>query len=178
VEQVADIWAAVRQPWRYVNDPEGREYFATAKETIENGYVGDCDDFAITLVSMVTAIGGKARVILMDGPKGGHAYAEACVQGEPAKVASALIKHYKTRFKRYLTGGVPKQIAFRSSSECPIWLNLDWNSEVPGGAYEPEMWAVAVYEGGRRESIAPANPVMATGDKTETPPAHANQPAP
>lgn len=179
VEQVAEIWAAVRQPWRYVNDPEGREYFATAKESIENGYVGDCDDFAITLVSMVTAIGGKARIVLMDGPKGGHAYAEACVQGEPSVVATALIKHYKNRFKRYITGAIPTKIAFRTSDDCPIWLNLDWNSSVPGGAYEPERWAIAVHEDGRTQTLAPANPVAeaqgSTNDKATT---HANEPVP
>lgn len=158
VEQVAEIWSAVRDGWRYVNDPEGREYFATASETIENGYVGDCDDFAITLVSMVTAVGGKARVVLMDGPKGGHAYAEACVQGEPSKVAAALIKHYKNRFRRYIVGARPTEIAYRTSEDCPIWLNLDWNSNVPGGAYEPEQWAVAIYESGRSEVLTPTNP--------------------
>ncbi len=156
VEQVAEIWSAVRTPWKYVNDPEGRDYFATATETIENGYVGDCDDFAITLASMVSAIGGKARVVIMDGPRGGHAYAEACVQGEPKKVASALIKHYKTRWKRYVVGKVPTTIAYRTSEACPIWLNLDWTSNVPGGAYEPEKWAVAVYPDGRSETLAPA----------------------
>lgn len=176
VEQVAEIWAAVRQPWRYVNDPEGREYFATAKETIENGYVGDCDDFAIALVSMITAIGGKARVVLMDGPRGGHAYAEACVQGEPQKVATALIKHYKNRFKRYITGAVPTQIAFRTSEDCPIWLNLDWNSSVPGGPYEPEAWALAVYEHGRTETLAPANPVASSEGQVNALPSHANEP--
>ncbi len=150
VEQVAEIWGTVRKSWRYVNDPEGREYFATASESIENGYIGDCDDFAITLASMVIAIGGKARVIIMDGPNGGHAYAEACVQGEPPKVARALIRHYRNRFRRYIKGAIPKTIAFRSSAECPIWLNLDWNSFVPGGPYEPEKWAVAVYEDGRK----------------------------
>ncbi|MFT3923309.1 MAG: FHA domain-containing protein [Myxococcales bacterium] len=179
VEQVAEIWAAVRQRWRYVNDPEGREYFATAKETIENGYVGDCDDFAITLVSMITAIGGKARVIMMDGPKGGHAYAEACVQGEAPKVAKALITHYKTRFKQYISGKVPSTIAYRSSEECPIWLNLDWNSSVPGGAYEPELWAIAVYEGGRSEQLTPANPpVAANGEPATQATTHAQEPAP
>lgn len=158
VEQVAEIWSAVRKPWRYVNDPEGRDYFATATETIENGYVGDCDDFAIALASMVSAIGGKARVVIMDGPRGGHAYAEACVQGEPGKVASALMKHYRNRWKRYVTGKVPRTIAFRTSDACPIWLNLDWNSSVPGGAYEPEKWAVAVYQDGGKETLAPAEP--------------------
>jgi hypothetical protein len=107
---------------------------------------------------MVTAIGGKARVVLMDGARGGHAYAEACVQGEPSKVAAALTKLYRTQLKRYLPGGAPSTIAYRSSDACPIWLNLDWNSAVPGGPYEAERWAVAVYEGGRREAIAPAQP--------------------
>jgi FHA domain/Transglutaminase-like superfamily len=157
VEQVAEVWSAVRRPWRYVNDPEGRDYFASATETIQNGYVGDCDDFAITLASMVSAIGGKARVVLMDGPGGGHAYAEACVQGEPAKVAGALAKHYRTRWKAYLKGEIPESIAYRSSPGCPIWLNLDWNSLVPGGAYDPEVWAVAVYPDGKSEVLAPAS---------------------
>lgn len=158
VEQVAEIWAAVRAPWRYVNDPEGREYFATASETIANGYVGDCDDFATTLASMVTAVGGKARVVLMDGPDGGHAYAEACVQGEPSKVAATLIKHYKNRFRRYIVGARPTEIAYRTSEGCPMWLNLDWSSNVPGGPYAAERWAVAIYEDGRSETLAPANP--------------------
>jgi len=168
VEQVAEIWGAVREPWKYVNDPEGREYFATASETIDNGYVGDCDDFAITLASMITAVGGKARIVLMDGPKGGHAYAEACVQGDPTKVAAALIKHYKARFRRYIVGTRPTEIAYRSSAECPMWLNLDWNSNVPGGPYEPEKWAVAVYEGGRSETLSPAKPATGTSDEAST----------
>jgi transglutaminase-like putative cysteine protease len=165
VEQVAEIWNAVRRDWKYVNDPEGREYFATATETIQNGYIGDCDDFAIALASMVSAIGGKARVVLMDGPRGGHAYAEACVQGEPKKVAAALTKHYKNRWRRYISGAIPTTIAFRSSEECPIWLNLDWNSVVPGGAYEPEVWAVAVYPDARSETLAPAAPAAPTPPK-------------
>jgi hypothetical protein len=161
VQQVAEIWSAVRKPWRYVNDPEGREYFATATETIQNGYVGDCDDFAIALASMVSAIGGKARVVLMDGPNGGHAYAEACVRGDPSAVASELVKHYRTRWKGYLKAGIPTTIAYRSSQDCPLWLNLDWNSIVPGGAYEPEAWAVAVYPDGQRETLTPAGPLPA-----------------
>ncbi len=165
VEQVAEIWAAVRKEWRYVNDPEGREYFATATESIENGYIGDCDDFAVTLASMVIAIGGKARIVLMDGPRGGHAYAEACVQGEAPKVAAVLTKHYKNKFRRYITSSVPKTIAYRTSAECPIWLNLDWNASVPGGPYESERSAVAVYEGGRTETLAPANPAPGADGK-------------
>lgn len=167
VEQVAEIWAGVRKPWRYVNDPEGREYFATANESIQNGYIGDCDDFAVTLASMVIAIGGKARVVLMDGPRGGHAYAEACVQGEPPKVSAALMKHYKNRFRRYLTSGIPKTISYRTSQDCPIWLNLDWSAAVPGGPYDPEEWAVAVYEDSRVETLTPAAPAPSAKPNTK-----------
>jgi len=87
VEQVAEIWTAVRREWRYVNDPRGRDYFASARETIDNGYVGDCDDFAIVLASMVTAVGGEARHRAHVGPAGRHAYAEALRRGEPQQVA-------------------------------------------------------------------------------------------
>lgn len=164
VEQVAEVWAGVRKEWRYVNDPQGREYFASASESIQNGYIGDCDDFAVTLASMVIAIGGKARVVLMDGPRGGHAYAEACVEGDPSKVASALLKHYKTKFKSYLIGSsIPKAISYRASTDCPIWLNLDWSAAVPGGPYEKEQWAVAIYESGKTEEIVPASPAEASG---------------
>lgn len=156
VEQVAEIWTAVRREWRYVNDPRGRDYFASARETIENGYVGDCDDFAIVLVSMVTAVGGEARVVLMEGPGGGHAYAEACVRGEPDAVARALGRHYRAKWRSYLQGAAPRTISYRRTTECPIWLNLDWNAAVPGGPYEAETRATAVYEGGRAEELAPS----------------------
>lgn len=156
VEQVAEIWTAVRRDWRYVNDPQGRDYFASARETIENGYVGDCDDFAIVLTSMVTAVGGEARVVLMEGPRGGHAYAEACVHGDPGVVARALGRHYRAKWRGYLQGAAPRTISYRRTEACPIWLNLDWNAAVPGGPYEPETRATAIYEGGRAEELAPA----------------------
>ncbi|MEZ4256496.1 MAG: hypothetical protein R3A78_12435 [Polyangiales bacterium] len=81
------------------------------------------------------------------------------MHGEPKPVATALTKHYKNAWRKYLTGKVPSTIAFRTDAECPIWLNLDWNSSVPGGAYEPETWAVAVYEGGKSEALTPAGDV-------------------
>jgi hypothetical protein len=157
IEQVARIWMQVRSEWRYVNDPLGREYFATASETIENGYAGDCDDFAIVLASMVTAVGGDARVVMMDGPAGGHAYAEVCVRSDARDVAQRLSKHYRN--ERHVGGQRIEQIHFRSSDACGVWLNLDWNAGVPGGGYGAELWAVAIYPDGRTETLTPA-----TGD--------------
>jgi hypothetical protein len=149
VEQVARLWTYVRERWRYVNDPQGNEYFARASETIENQFTGDCDDFGILMMSMITAIGGEARLVMMDGPRGGHAYAEACVHQSPDTVRRRLSKHYR-RVRRV------ESIHYRPAKDCAVWLNLDWNAGVPGGPYEPESWAVAIYPDGRTETLAPA----------------------
>lgn len=154
VEQVAALWSHVHGRWRYVNDPRGREYVAMPKESIENAYAGDCDDFAVTLGAMVRAIGGEVRVVFMEGARGGHAYAEVCVDGPPAEVATKLARYYGRAWSAGVSGR--RAVAYRSDSACPVWLNLDWNAPVPGGAYEAERWAVAAYADGRVEVLAPA----------------------
>ncbi|MEM9192226.1 MAG: FHA domain-containing protein [Myxococcota bacterium] len=156
VEQAASIWTHVRGRWKYVNDPRGSEYFAHASESIQNEYAGDCDDFAIVLMAMLTAIGGEVRLVMMDGPAGGHAYAEVCLAETPDEVAERLSTHYRRTWDRYLGRQSIEQVHYRSSDGCPVWLNLDWNAGVPGGTYGMERWAVAIYPDGRTETLAPA----------------------
>jgi hypothetical protein len=156
VEQVAQLWTYVRGRWKYVNDPRGREYFATASETIGNEFAGDCDDFAITLVALVGAIGGDARLVMMDGPEGGHAYAEACIPDTPSTVASRLKRHYERSWDRYLGRQRVRNIHFRADAKCPVWLNLDWSAGVPGGPYTDERWAVAVRPDASTETLGAA----------------------
>jgi hypothetical protein len=163
VEQVARLWTHVRGRWKYVSDPRGSEYFAKASETIANEFAGDCDDFAIVLTAMITAVGGQARVVVMDGPEGGHAYAEACVQQEPREVARRLATHYRRTWDRYLGRQRVTQVSFRSSEDCKVWLNLDWSAGVPGGPYQVEHWAVAIDALGRTQTLAPAGQVHAEG---------------
>ena len=107
VERVAALWKRIRAEFDYVNDPRGGEYFARARDTISNGFAGDCDDFATTLAGSVGAIGGRARVVMMDGPAGGHAYAEACIDAPPEEVARRLRLHVRRRWDRRL-GRVPQ----------------------------------------------------------------------
>lgn len=156
VEQVARIWSHVRGRWRYVNDPHGDEFFASASQTIENDYAGDCDDFATLLAAMVESIGGQARIVMLDGDQGGHAYAEVCIQEEPGEVARRLSSHYQRNRDARLGRQGLTNIHFRSSSDCPVWLNLDWNARVPGGPYGREYWAVGIYTDGRTETLAPS----------------------
>lgn len=154
VGQVAAIWSDVRGRWSYVNDPRGDEYFARASETIDNEMVGDCDDFAILLVAMVEAIGADARVVMSDGERGGHAYAEVCVPGEPERVVSDLQAHYRRQRSRTRV----REVHYRTDGTCRVWLNLDWSAEVPGGPYGREDWAVAIHPDGKTETLAPAAP--------------------
>ncbi|MDH5493605.1 MAG: transglutaminase-like domain-containing protein, partial [Myxococcales bacterium] len=172
VEQVASLWAKVRGEWRYVNDPRGTEYFARASETIENEYAGDCDDFAIVLVSMVSAIGGEARLVMMDGPQGGHAYAEVCIDEASDEVRDRLARHYRRQRNRQRL----REIHFRPSESCQVWLNMDWNAGVLGGPYEPEAWAVAIYPDGRTDTLAPAGQPASPSGADEAVPASAQPP--
>jgi DNA-directed RNA polymerase subunit RPC12/RpoP len=178
LEQVARVWTHVRGRWRYVNDPRGNEYFARASETIENGFAGDCDDFSIVLASMLTAIGGDVRVVMMDGPEGGHAYTEVCVEEEPTVAVERLRTHYRRTWDQYLGRQRIHEIHYRSSPQCRVWLNLDWNAGVPGGAYSEETWAVAIYPDGRTETLYPAPPPRIDGVPAPDPPRTANPPSP
>lgn len=154
VEQVARVWSHVRREWRYVSDPRGGEYFATASETIENGLAGDCDDFATVVIAMLHAIGGQARMVMVDGDGGGHAYAEVCLESEPHEVARRLAAFYAGN-------DAPERVAledihYRSDTACPVWLNLDWNARAPGGHYGRERWAVAIHPDGSTATLVPA----------------------
>jgi hypothetical protein len=156
VEQVADIWTYVRVRWRYVNDPRGRDYFARASETIGNGFAGDCDDFATTLAAMTQAIGGNPRVVLMDGPGGGHAYTELCVDLPPDEIAHRLQTHFRAHWDHRLGRQVVHRVSYRSDTTCQAWLNLDWSAPVPGGPYNDETWAVAIFTDGHTLTLTPA----------------------
>jgi hypothetical protein len=166
VEQVAAIWLHVRGAFNYVNDPRGSEYFARASETIENGFAGDCDDFAAALSAMISAIGGRTRVVMMDGVAGGHAYAEACIEEDPNATAKRLRTFVRRNWNKRL-GKLPAltSVYYRADSSCAMWLNLDWNANYPGGPYVEERWAVAIESDGATETLVPQE---AAPPKTKT----------
>jgi len=168
IDQVAQLWTYVRGRWKYVNDPRGSEYFALASETITNEFAGDCDDFALVLVALVTSIGGEARLVMMDGPEGGHAYAEVCIAQPATEVAAKMKRHYERSWDRYLGRQRVRNISFRTSEGCPVWLNLDWSAGVPGGPYVTERWAVSVRPDGTTETLGPAGSATASAAGTES----------
>ncbi len=130
IGQACAIYDSLRKYWRYVNDPRGSEYFAKASETIKKlKFKGDCDDFAIALYAMISAVGGYPRMNFAYNPKGGHAFVELYV-GE--KNSEQLKKVYEFLFEKYDMD----RIHFRTYKN-QIWINMDWFADFPAGSYFP-----------------------------------------
>ena len=129
IGQITAIYDSLRKYWRYVNDPKNNDYYAKASETIKNAhFIGDCDDFAILLYSMIYAIGGAPRLSFAYDEQGGHAFVEVYIGSK--KEPQQLKQIHEFLFQKYQ---MPK-IHFRTYKD-QIWLNLDWFSEYPGGKY-------------------------------------------
>ncbi len=130
VGQVCDIFDAIRPPkWHYVNDPQGEDYFSKASHTIkEANFSGDCDDFAILMYSLMTAIGGDARITFAYSKQGGHAFAELNIGNADI---NKLLKQIRKRFSDYEID----RLYYRTDSSGNKWLNLDWWASYPGGKY-------------------------------------------
>jgi hypothetical protein len=57
------LFKYINANFNYVPDSQRDEYFATAKETIQNGMGGDCDDHSILMASALASIGAKCRLL-------------------------------------------------------------------------------------------------------------------
>jgi len=84
IDQVCAIADYVGR-WRYVSDPKGFEYVNYANESIRvgkiRGYsgIGDCDDRAVLLASLIESIGGTTRIISACNNETCHAYPEVYI---------------------------------------------------------------------------------------------------
>ena len=136
IGQIGGIYDYLYANWRYVSDPRGVDYYASASESINNGLVGDCDDFAITIAALIEAIGGASRVLVAYGPEDAHAYAEVFVGEESLE---------------YLAGKYQEVIWSRHDGQGGAWLNLDWSARHPGGPYFERESLIIVYPNGRWE---------------------------
>ncbi len=132
IDQISEIYRAVRGGWRYVSDPRGPDYFSSADLTIRNGKeansigMGDCDDFAILMAALIESIGGTTRIKFVVYGLTGHAYAEVYLgQAEDPQV-DEMIEWLKDE---YNTDKIYKDFDLSSDE---VWLNLDWWADHPG----------------------------------------------
>lgn len=125
--QICEIFDYCFENWKYVNDPSGMDYLASASETISGNLAGDCDDFAILMASCMLAVGGDVCVNVGAGKQGCHAFTEVDI----ASIGKDnMLSAVRSRYSNVTN------IATRRDGEH-LWLNLDWMGipQHPGGEY-------------------------------------------
>ena len=128
--QICDLWDYAMERWKYVNDPPNQEYLAKASESISNDRAGDCDDFAVLNLALVTAIGAEARISFVYGDRGGHAFTEVLLYQDDQQITLAS-DYLRARYQTHQLPGL------RVADDGAVWLNLDWFADHPGGDYFP-----------------------------------------
>jgi WD40 repeat protein len=142
MNQVSEIYNSLAQGgWFYFSDPTGSESYQNANLSLQRGKIkntigmGDCDDFAILMASVIQSIGGSARVIFaydIDNQMG-HAYSELYLGHNGTNEVAEILSWIKREY------GVKDLLGINKTGD-EIWLNLDWGSDItkaayPGGPY-------------------------------------------
>ncbi len=123
------VFKEINSNWNYVSDPKGREYIASASESVS--YLsGDCDDHSILMAACVRSIGGTPRLIHTDG----HIYPEIHIGTKSdLETINYLIK--KVLFPKE---SKEKAINYHIDERGNVWLNLDYTAKYPGGPFMNE----------------------------------------
>lgn len=122
LRQLYRIHQFVSSQWKYVSDPNVNwfDYASPARRTLALGLVGDCDDFAILLASLFSAIGARVRILHGYTSSLGHAWTEVWLGRGPAGQQNL------NRLKN-LGGLKGKALAYHVGSDESIWLVTDWD---------------------------------------------------
>jgi hypothetical protein len=125
--RLLSLFRHINSNFKYVSDSERDEYFATAKETIQNGLGGDCDDHTLLMVTCMKAIGAHCRMILTDG----HLYSELlCGDEKQFEMMQQAVIH--------LFGNEAIDNMYYHEQNGQYWINLDYTARYPGGPYVSE----------------------------------------
>ncbi len=123
------IFKEINKKWDYVNDPKGREYIATANESLKY-FSGDCDDHSILMASCIKSIGGTPRLI----HTGGHIYPEILI-GTKTDLETI---NYLIKKVLFVEESKRKTIHYHIDERGQVWLNLDYTAKYPGGPFMSE----------------------------------------
>ena len=123
------VFKEIRNRWNYGDDPRGREYIASATESLQH-FSGDCDDHAILMAACIKTIGGTPRII----HTGGHLYPEILI-GNRIDLETAI---YFIKEVLFVKESYNQQINYHIDERGQIWLNLDYTATYPGGKFMSE----------------------------------------
>lgn len=120
------VFKEIQNNWNYVNDPKGREYIATASESLQH-FSGDCDDHAILMAAAIRAIGGTPRLIHTQA----HIYPEMLI-GSKSDLETVI---YLIKEVLFVEESKNQKIHYHIDERGQIWLNLDYTAKYPGGPF-------------------------------------------
>jgi len=136
INQVAEVYDALRKGWYYYSDPSYKERYKHANRTLQDGKIsnsigmGDCDDFAILMASLLESLQGSTRIVFAydQDTRKNHAYAEVYLGKKSDPRVDKLIGWLKDQYSQ-------TDIPGQTVSGDEVWINLDYNSTYPGGYY-------------------------------------------
>jgi hypothetical protein len=124
--QSFSVFKKIRTNWNYVSDPANEEYFAKASETVKL-LAGDCDDYSIVMAASIKSIGGRCRLLCVNG----HIYPELYIGSK--KVFNTITPIISQKLFAAETKG--KNLNYHLDENGDVWLNLDYTAYYPGGKF-------------------------------------------
>lgn len=136
INQVSAIFDTLIKGWYPISDPNYKDKWKNANLTLRDGHIsesagmGDCDDFAILMASLIASLGGSARITIAANATSteGHAYCELFLGKENDPQVNDIINWIKAQYSLTEVLGLD-----RTGDE--VWLNLDWWDKNLGGRY-------------------------------------------
>jgi hypothetical protein len=133
VARELSLFKYINSHFKYVPDPKDNEYYATPKETIQNGLGGDCDDHALLMGSCMESIGAQTRVVIIKD----HMYPELFVGSK------ADFQVFQEAVRTLFADQHVDKIYYHTHNG-EYWVNLDYSATYPGGPYlNNEVYLVA-----------------------------------
>ena len=135
--QVLDIYDWVHENIIYQNVPVNLTYEPYAPQETLLTKSGDCKNQAVLIASMIEAIGGSARILMI--PECNHAFAEVYIGDNSTKdrFVNVTFAHYAT---------APEVNWHTSKNDTEIWFPLDTaGGSYPGNTIEQCMNASQVF---------------------------------
>src|SRR5205085_6337295 len=122
------VFKKINSRWNYVDDPQGKEYFAKASESAKL-LAGDCDDHAVLMAAAIKVIGGRPRLVHTTA----HIYPELFIGSKnDLERLNYLIK------QKLFPAESKGHVLHYHEEKDAIWLNLDYTQHYPGGDFMAE----------------------------------------
>ncbi|WP_410507481.1 transglutaminase-like domain-containing protein [Methanosarcina hadiensis] len=136
IEDACAVYNHVNRNWKYRYD-KNAEFFFRASQTIDSGYIGDCDDYSIVMSALLKSMGFNTRVVTAYNESYGHAYPELYIGND---------RETAYRIMDYVAGKYPfaeniwySERMLDDGERTEYWLNFDWSGSNgyshPGGEY-------------------------------------------